>query len=201
MGIAERKARQKEGMRQEILDAARELFLKEGYESVSMRKIAEKIEYSPTTIYLYFKDKNELVDSLCEETFARLLATLERIGARCSDPIEQLHVCCRAYVDFGLEHPDHYRVTFLLSHDQAMPDAHGAETMGMKTFMYLRGGVEECISRGKFRKVDVDVTSQAIWAALHGITALLIVKPGFPWAEKNQVIDAVISSVIRGLMA
>ena len=199
MGIAERKARQKEGLRQEILDAARELFLKEGYESVSMRRIAEKIEYSPTTIYLYFKDKKELVHSLCDETFARLLARLESIGAQCTDPLEQLFVCCRAYVDFGLEHPDHYRATFLLNHEEVAPHEMTPDDMGMKTFLYLRGGVEKCIALGKLPEVDVDVASQAIWAALHGITALLIVKPGFPWADKQQVIDSVIRGAIRGL--
>ncbi len=200
MGIAERRARQKEGLRQEILDAARDLFVKEGYESVSMRKIAEKIEYSPTTIYLYFKDKNALVESLCEETFARLLETLEGIGARHSDPVEQMRSCCRAYVDFGLQHPDHYRVTFLLTHEGEMPHFGTAEPMGMKAFMYLRSGVEACIAQGRFRPVDVDIASQAVWAALHGITALLIVKPGFPWAEKDRVIDTVIDGAIRGLL-
>jgi|SRR5579863_2266009 len=203
MGIAERKARQKQGMRQEILDAARDLFVREGYDNVSMRKIAEKIEYSPTTIYLYFKDKAELVESLCEETFARLLATLERIGVQSSDPVARLRACCRAYVDFGLKHPDHYRITFLLNAGENEMKVHAASAhdMGMRTFMYLRDGVEQCIARGGFRRVDLDVASQAIWSSLHGITALLIVKPGFPWADKNQVIDMVIDNLIRGMQA
>ena len=68
MGVHERRAREKKELRQEILDAARDLFLREGYENVSMRKIAEKIEYSPTTIYLYFQDKADLLDCICEET-------------------------------------------------------------------------------------------------------------------------------------
>ena len=70
MGTTERRARAKQLLRGEILDAARELFIKHGYENVSMRKIAEKIEYSPTTIYLYFHDKSEILHTLCEETFA-----------------------------------------------------------------------------------------------------------------------------------
>ena len=64
MGVKERREREKESLRQDILDVAREMFATEGYESVSMRKIADKIEYSPTTIYLYFKDKNELFYAL-----------------------------------------------------------------------------------------------------------------------------------------
>src|SRR5215469_13299077 len=72
MGVAQRKAREKEELKRQILGAARELFVRNGYESVSMRKIANKIEYSPATIYTYFKDKDEILDCLCEETFVKL---------------------------------------------------------------------------------------------------------------------------------
>src|SRR5215469_11069349 len=90
MGVKERKLRQKKFLRQEILDAASELFVKEGFENVSMRRIAEKIEYSPTTIYLYFKDKAELLEQVCHETFARLTAHLTRILEQPGDPAEQI---------------------------------------------------------------------------------------------------------------
>src|SRR5579885_2671118 len=90
MGVKERKAREKRYLRQEILDAASELFVKEGYENVSMRRIADRIEYSPTTIYLYFKDKAELLESICKATFARLSAHLSRILEQPGDPVERL---------------------------------------------------------------------------------------------------------------
>src|SRR5258705_12271071 len=99
MGTKQRREREKEALRQEILDAARELFVKEGYENVSMRRIAEKIEYSPTTIYLYFEDKTELFFAICEETFAKLSTKLEAIYRECNDPIECLRRGCRSYVD------------------------------------------------------------------------------------------------------
>ena len=79
MGVQERKARQKENLRQEILDAARDLFVREGVENVSIRRIAERIEYSPGTIYLYFNDKAEILKTLCEETFSRLDQKLKAI--------------------------------------------------------------------------------------------------------------------------
>jgi len=69
MGSKQRREREKEALRQDILDAARELFVEEGYDNVSMRRVAEKIEYSPTTIYLYFEDKASLLYAICEETF------------------------------------------------------------------------------------------------------------------------------------
>ena len=86
MGIKERRAREKEQLRQQILSAARELFVNEGYEKVSMRKIANKIEYSPTTIYLHFKDKADLLDFVCQETLLNLLNTLEELKSDINDP-------------------------------------------------------------------------------------------------------------------
>src|ERR1051325_9122200 len=107
MGTQQRRAREKEALRQEILDAARELFAKEGYENVSMRKVAEKIEYSPTTIYLYFESKADLLYFICEETFAKLHKKMESLNEGCDDPLDCLRKGMRAYIEFGLRHPNH----------------------------------------------------------------------------------------------
>src|SRR5919199_6408909 len=110
MGVQERRAREKQELRQEILDAARDLFLREGFENISMRKIAEKIEYSPTTIYLHFQDKADLLDCICEETLGKLQQRLAAIGELTADPLERLKIGLRTYIEFGLEHPNDYRV-------------------------------------------------------------------------------------------
>src|ERR1700746_2053215 len=101
MGVKERRARQKKYLRQEILDAASELFVKEGYENVSMRRIADKIEYSPTTIYLYFRDKADLLEQVCHETFSRLTNVLRAILDRPGDPVQRLRSGLLAYIQFG----------------------------------------------------------------------------------------------------
>src|SRR5215469_15548202 len=115
MGTAERKTRHKEGVRQEILDAARDLFVRDVYESVSMRKIAEKAEYAPGTIYLYFKDKAEILDTLCQMTFDKLRARLEAIRKDGGDPVDGLRRGLRTYIHFGLENPNQYVMTFILA--------------------------------------------------------------------------------------
>src|SRR5437870_11688177 len=112
-GSKQRREREKEGLREEILDAARTLFVKEGYESVSIRKIAEKVEYAPGTIYLYFRDKAEILDRICEETFARLATRLEAISRDRADPLDCLRRGLRTYVQFGVDNPNHYVVTFV----------------------------------------------------------------------------------------
>src|SRR5258708_35847139 len=113
MASKQRRAREKEGLREEIVDAARTLFVKEGYESVSIRKIADKIEYAPGTIYLYFQDKAEILDRICEETFAKLIRTMDAIKGDTAAPLDKLRRALRTYIHFGLENPNHYVVTFV----------------------------------------------------------------------------------------
>src|SRR5512139_3094020 len=104
MGITERREREKEEIRKKILDAARELFASEGYERVTMRKVADAIEYSPTTIYHHFEDKDDLVRALCHEDFGRLLEAMQLLPAP-ADPLEALRQLGQAYVAFALRHP------------------------------------------------------------------------------------------------
>ncbi|MFP5264645.1 MAG: TetR/AcrR family transcriptional regulator [Blastocatellia bacterium] len=203
MGPKQRREREKETLRQDILDAARDLFVKEGYENVSMRRIAEKIEYSPTTIYLYFEDKASLLFAICDETFAKLAKRMESIVKENDDPVEALKRGCRAYVEFGLKYPNHYRVTFInhpqlhLGADHYLRDG----SMGMKAYNCLRAGVEKCIKQKRFRESDVDTVTQMIWAGGHGLTSLLITKPDFPWADRDELIDLMIDTLVEGLKA
>src|SRR3974390_1868210 len=159
MGVKERKARQKKFLRQEILDAASELFVKDGYENVSMRGIAEKIEYSPTTIYLYFKDKAELLEQVCHETFARLSTHLTRILEQPGDPVERLKRGLVAYVNFGLENPHHYRATFMMPIPEGFDDKKLSQpdSPGMQAFDFLRRCVFDCVAAGKFRSNDAEM--------------------------------------------
>ncbi len=95
------------------MDAARELFVAEGYGSVSMRKIADKIDYSPTTIYLYFTDKSDLLHQICEQTFANLAQNIKSIQQLSDNPLEKLRSGLREYVHFGLKHPSQYEIVFI----------------------------------------------------------------------------------------
>src|SRR5215471_4890744 len=113
MSVQVRRAREKDNIREDILDAARALFVKQGYEHVSIRKIAEKIEYAPGTIYLYFRDKAEILERLCDETFSKLMQRMRAIHDDHSDPLDGLRRGLRTYIQFGLDNPNHYIVTFV----------------------------------------------------------------------------------------
>jgi AcrR family transcriptional regulator len=197
MSVKQRRQREKEDLRQEILDAARTLFVKEGYESVSIRRIAERIEYAPGTIYLYFRDKQEILDRICEETFVKLIARLQAIDSDPSAPLDKLRRGIRAYIQFGLDHPHHYIVTFIqakISHQSQSV----FENVGIQAFQGLRQCVQNCVDAGELVSNDTDEIAQTIWAGMHGLTALLVSCTGFPFVEQSRLIDRMAHTLIEG---
>lgn len=203
MSVKDRRQREKQLLRQEILDAARTLFVHDGYDNVSMRKIAEKIDYSPTTIYLYFKDKSDLMYAVCEETFARLIREFNRLEKDMGDPVQALKKGLHAYVDFGLRNPQHYLLCFVLPHPhEPHPERYvERDAIGMQAFAFLVRLVEACVAQKRFRRLDIQVASQALWTAIHGVTAAMIVHPEFPWVKREAVISQVIDSLVAGMEA
>ena len=200
MGIAERRARHKTSLRQDILDAARQMFAEEGFERVSMRRLAERIEYSPTAIYLHFEDKDDLFKAVCEETFARLAQRLGKQRRQMRGrPLACLKAGLREYIDFGLKHPEHYIVTFMhRDRHESMKDFEAS--IGKEAFGYLNQAVADCITAGLFRPMRSELTAQVLWASIHGLVSLLVAKKGFPFAPKNVLIDEQIETLVGGLL-
>jgi AcrR family transcriptional regulator len=198
VGTNERRERHKASLKREILDAASRLFVEEGYHRVTMRRIAEQIEYSPTTIYLHFKDKNELLQAVCEETFSELAGTLARLEKTARTPLGYLREGLRTYIDFGLAHPAQYTIAFV----GPTPGPGGGlltHPTGSRAFDILRQAVLACAERGDIQAANTDMTAQALWAAVHGLTSLLLTMPGFPALAKSALIDHTIDTLIAGL--
>lgn len=171
MVSAKRRAREKENLRRAILDAARELFVTEDFKAVSMRRIAEKIEYSPTAIYLYFKDKEEILFHLVEEGFSLLSARMEELNI--SDPIERLRQVGHIYIDFALTQPHYYQIMFQLGDQMFCAEYEDQKIMGHRTFEYIYKCVAEAVEQGRFQPVaHVAVMAHAIWAMVHGAVSL-----------------------------
>jgi len=205
MGTSDRRERHRASLRREILEAASRLFVEEGFERVTMRRIAAQIEYSPTTIYLYFKDKNELLSAVCDETFSQLAAKLERLLKAPGTPLGRLREGLRTYVDFGLANPNQYTVTFL----RPTPGDRGGDgvaggfeaSIGGRAFDLLRQGVGACVENGDIRTASIDMTAQALWAGVHGLTALFITAADFPFVGRTALVDHTIDTMIAGLKA
>ena len=201
MGIKERREREQEDLRQKILDAASEMFAEDGYESVSMRKIADKIDYSPTTIYLYFKDKNDLLNQICEETFAKLIKDWQKIEDKTDDPLTGLRKAMAAYVEFGFKYPNHYEVTFTNPlYDYLGEDEQPFEgSMGQKAFEHIVSQVSKSMEAGQIKQGDVATISQLIWAMGHGIVSLMNSQKDFPFVGRNALIEGSIDMIFNGI--
>lgn len=174
MGIAARKAKEKEDLKKAILDAARELFLEQGYDRTSMRMIAQRIAYSPTTIYLYFKDKDAIFHALHVEAFQLLGARFAPL-AHVADPMERLTAMGKVYLEFAQENPGLYDLMFIMKAPvQALDENCHLWEEGDRVFQVLMLTVEEAMKKKLLRKSDVEVTSFLIWSTVHGMSALFV---------------------------
>jgi len=191
--VSKTRERYREELRRTILEAAREAFARDGYESVSMRAIAETAGLTHGSIYGYFKDKDEIFDSLVAENFDQLAAALRDMAGRRGDPVAFLKRAGRKYVEFGLQNPGAYEFAFILRRPGAAQKPHLA-------YDYLRAAVKRCIDQNRFRTRNVDLAGQAIWAAVHGITSLLILRPSFPWAARKTLIGMVVDGAVDGMV-
>src|SRR6516165_2712688 len=207
MGVKERREREKSETRDKILDAARELFVTEGYEGVSMRKVAEKIEYSPTAIYVHFADKEELFRELCHEDYAQL-AKVFQSSMISTDPVERLKQIGAIYVDFGIRYPNHYKFMFMTPVPVHEPDEMDREIMGnpeVDAYAFLKWAVQQALEAGCFREefTDADLISQTLWASVHGVISLQIAKGSDFWVEWRPIQDRaqmMLDITMRGLV-
>ena len=196
------RARRGEGekLREHILDAAEELLIETNdVEAVSIRAVADAVGVTPPSIYMHFQDKNDLIFAVCEKHFQEFDEVIEAAGARSDDPVESLILRGEAYVRYGLDHPEQYRILFMTK-PAMTPSWFQAEGMleRIKSFEHLVQAVDRCIQAGEFEG-DAMEKSFLVWAYAHGLTSLLITKPDFPWGDVDRLIDRALHVAIAGL--
>jgi len=183
MGITERKERNKTEMRKRILDTAMKLFLEEGFGNVSLRRIADKIEYSPATIYLYFKDKDEILYALHTAGFEELYKRQQKLLS-IRDLRKRIQRHGEVYIKFALENPEYYNLMFILR-SPARKIAEGDKLyVGRRSYEFFREDVGRAIKVGVLEKGDVDIATLALWSMAHGIVSLIL-RNRCPMAEKE----------------
>jgi AcrR family transcriptional regulator len=203
LGPKERREREREEVRTRILDAARELFASEGVESVTMRRIADRIEYSPTAIYFHFRDKEALLAELCDCDFREFAHGFIEI-AQIADPVERLRAAGHAYVNFGLNHPSHYRLMFMTPKN-AIANLEDKGNPEEDAYAFLQGIVTELLAKKMLRDdlTSVDLVAQVIWAGIHGVVALEIAKCKDEWVAWRPIEErthATVEMIVHGLL-
>lgn len=173
MGISERREREKEEMKELILKTANKLFAEHGFDKVSMRSIADAIEYSPTTIYLYFKDKNELFYALHLEGF-RMLAQEFAPLLSINDPMEKMYQMGLRYIRFAFENPDYYRLMFLIKDPLCAEETDDKWEAGHNAHAFLENVVTECQEQGYMQGLTMRAAALMIWSFVHGLVSLQI---------------------------
>lgn len=186
MGIADRKEREREEMKRKILESAKKLFLELGYEKTSIRGIAEEIEYSPATIYLYFKDKNELLFSLHQEAFVEFGKTFEQV-AHLPTAFEKLIQLGHEYLKFAFANPELYELMFLLTAPmETLEMRDDVWEDGKNVYVALEQLVAQCQTEGHFKGADVSELSMMIWATVHGLVTIQLRKRCSMFDEQEQ---------------
>jgi AcrR family transcriptional regulator len=200
MGAREKRHRYKEEFRREILNSARELFINDGYEKFSMRKLAEKIGYSPTTIYLYFKNRDDLLFAVFEEVAEQFLSKLSHIRLVQSKPLDALRQAMLYLVEFAFDNPNQYKLFFLTK-----PNVYGTqeefmkrESMARNSYFEFRKIVEVCIGEGKLRSMDIDVLTQVLATAPHGLIVMTLYRDSFPWVDRKILATTLVDGLLRG---
>jgi AcrR family transcriptional regulator len=172
MGIAERKEKQKIEIRKRILEASMQLFVAEGFNNVSIRRIADIIEYSPTTIYLYFKDKDEIFFNLHEMGFEKFREMNSNLAA-IVNPLARLHKMGENYIQFGLENHEFYDLMFIQQEPMDKLTEMGCEwENGDAALTLLRNTLTECMEKGYIAPADPILLSLFVWSSVHGLVSL-----------------------------
>ncbi len=189
-------------LRRVILDSTRHLLVRDGYMSLSMRKIARAIGYSATSIYLHFENKDALIHALIEEGMDQLLAALKDAEAEHpGDPVARLEAMCRRFVVFGLENREYYEIMFML-HPEFM-ERYPAEKYrrARRNLDVIAATLADGVAQGVFAVENVRVVASTIWSALHGAVSLLLARRVDIRIEQTAFIEAAIAQTLGGVLA
>lgn len=190
----------------EIIAAAKRLFLKQGYQNFTTRKLAEQVGLSQTGLYVYFKNKDELLEAVCRATFAGLVERFREIAAKRSDSPDLLRRLIEAYVQFGVDHPDEYLITFMVGRSapkfvrrKDLSRPFERQGIGVQLFLLFREQIARMIETGRLRQCDATLVTQAVWAAAHGLVSLMIARPGYLISENHALVATMAGALVDGL--
>ena len=194
-----RRAQQRHDLRAAILAAAGELFLSEGYAGFSLRRVAERIGYTPTTLYLYFRDKDDLLFAVVDEGFDRFRTAMMAAAESVTDPWDRIEALGRAYIRWGVENPAYYQLMFMQRTDFLLGSRPDAGQPRIAAFQVLQAAVRAGLESGAIRQGDVEIISTALWSMVHGIVALRVAMPSVTAERLENATTVALAMARRGL--
>jgi AcrR family transcriptional regulator len=195
------RARRGEGdrLREEILEAAEFLLAKYGHDdAVSIRAVANRVGCTPPAIYLHFADKTQLLFEVCGRRFVELNARIDAAVAAHTDPVEQLKAGAIAYIAFGLEHPEHYRILFMQKPILTPEQWRDLRLSGAAGFDGLRDRVAKALETGALSGEPQHI-ALGVWQLSHGIVSLIIAKPDWSWDDVHSMTEHLLGAYLKGL--
>lgn len=191
--------------RPEILQAARRVFGRQGYDRTTMRRVAAEAGVSPAGIYIYFKNKEAILAALRDQTFRELNAWAQEAVARAASPQERLRLHLRSYLEYARAHPDSYRLTFrsqLIRAPRPGRTSNPAEAAGREAFTTLVSEIADLLVPDDPAGTDAaHLAAEAAWAAIHGLSSLVIDVPGFPASGLDAAFDRLVGMVLAGIQS
>jgi AcrR family transcriptional regulator len=185
--------------RAEILVAAEQIFAEHGYEGATIRKIADAVGLSSTALYMHFPDKGAILHEICRNAFERLCEGQQQILGSATPPSERLRRLLQAYIDFGFDNPNAYRLIYLTRPDEAQQAQAAAQEVGTDLFRAFEVVVEEAEAKGLLR-AGAHETARTLWAGVHGVVSLMITKPYFDWPSREVLSGTMLDALFTGLL-
>ena len=182
------------------------MFLTEGFETFTTRRLAERVGLSQTGLNVYFKTKDEILDAICQRTYEATLRRYRRIEAEYAADLDRFRAMPRYSIEAGLAAPEEYQIIYmtrrkLLHGAEELANPTEQQSRGVRIVVWQRDLVARLIASGAFRPMDLVVAVQIVLAAPHGLVSRLIAWPDFPWADREILADALIETFTTGLMA
>jgi AcrR family transcriptional regulator len=187
--------------RAEILEAAERIFVAEGYDGATIRKIADEVGVSSTALYMHFADKACILHEIVEGVLSQLLDRNTEIAGRPLDPVVRTRMMLDAYMRWGLEHPNAYHLVYCApAQDSADPRPERTSEFAEKSYEAFSGVVREIAASGRLRTGTGDSAAQALWMSCHGVVALMIARPNFEWADREELMQVTLDGLLNGLV-
>jgi AcrR family transcriptional regulator len=187
--------------RAEILEAAERIFVAEGYEGATIRKIADEVGVSSTALYMHFQDKGCILLEICERTLTLLLERNREIAAKPLDPVVRTKMMLEAYMRWGMEHPNAYQLVYCGRPIQTglWPEGKTSD-VSSQAYDAFSTVVREIAAAGRLRTGTGDSAAQALWMSCHGVVALLASRPHFNWADRDELVQVTLEGLLNGLV-